>query len=221
VELELISFKLCPFVQRSVITLLHKQVPHTITYIDLNSPPAWFSEISPLGKVPVLRVDNRHAIFESAVINEFIDEVTPGRMHPEDPVRRAINRAWIEFASDCWGDHMQITSAPEEAKFRAHRAALEAKLARLEQVLGDGPFFNGDSLALVDTAFAPLFMRLEMLNRFVSTYDRESLPRVAAWSDALLALPEVRDSVVPEFEKLYLATVRNRSDYLDDCLDAA
>lgn len=220
-ELELISFKLCPFVQRSVITLLHKQVPHTITYIDLNSPPDWFKEISPLGKVPVLRVDNRHVIFESAVINEFIDEVTPGRMHPEDPVRRAINRAWIEFGSGCLMDHFQITSAPEEAKFLEHRAALGGKLARLEQILGDGPFFNGDRLALVDTAFAPLFMRLEIINRFVSTYDRETLPRVAAWSDALLALPEVRDSVVPEFEKLYLASIRNRSDYLDDCLDAA
>ncbi|MGC9457270.1 MAG: glutathione S-transferase family protein, partial [Halothiobacillaceae bacterium] len=83
-KLELISFKLCPFVQRSVITLLHKDQPFETTFINLMDPPDWFSEISPLGKVPLLRVDDT-VLFESAVINEFIDEVTPDRLMPEDP----------------------------------------------------------------------------------------------------------------------------------------
>ena len=87
-ELELISFKLCPFVQRSVITLLYRDVPHRTTYIDLDEPPVWFAKISPFGKVPVLRVDGDSVLFESAVINEFIDEASPGSMQPEDPLRR-------------------------------------------------------------------------------------------------------------------------------------
>jgi len=78
VELEPISFNLCPFVQRSVITLLYRQVPYRMTYIDLDAPPDWFLSISPFGKVPVLKVGGRHILFESAVINEFIDEVSPG-----------------------------------------------------------------------------------------------------------------------------------------------
>jgi len=73
---ELVSFKICPFVQRARITLLHKRVPHTVTYIELKAPPAWFPTISPLGKVPLLRVDGGAVLFESAVINEFIDETT-------------------------------------------------------------------------------------------------------------------------------------------------
>ncbi|MGD8643594.1 MAG: glutathione S-transferase N-terminal domain-containing protein, partial [Chromatiales bacterium] len=56
-KLELISFKICPFVQRSVITLRHKGLPYEVTYIELDDPPPWFLEISPFGRVPALRVD--------------------------------------------------------------------------------------------------------------------------------------------------------------------
>ena len=67
-DLELVSFKLCPFVQRAVITLLQLRVPYRIQYIDLDAPPEWFLRISPFGKVPVLIVDHRTVLFESAVI---------------------------------------------------------------------------------------------------------------------------------------------------------
>ena len=95
----LISFDICPFVQRSVITLEEKEVEYEIKYIELENKPDWFLAISPFGKVPVLQA-NDTVIFESAVINEFLDEVVPGkRLHPEDPLKRAHNRAWIEFTS--------------------------------------------------------------------------------------------------------------------------
>jgi glutathione S-transferase len=53
-ELELISFKLCPFVQSTVITLLQHNVDYKITYIDINDPPPWFEDVSPTGQVPIL-----------------------------------------------------------------------------------------------------------------------------------------------------------------------
>lgn len=63
---ELVSFELCPFVQRSVITLNEKGVPFDIRYISLKDKPDWFLDISPLGKVPVLIVDEGTVLFESA-----------------------------------------------------------------------------------------------------------------------------------------------------------
>jgi len=103
VNYELVSFKICPFVQRARITLLHKRVPHTVTNIELKEPPTWFPAISPLGKVPLLRVDGGTVLFESAVINEFIDETTTPPLHPADPLARAQNRAWIAYASELQG----------------------------------------------------------------------------------------------------------------------
>jgi len=52
----LISFELCPYVQRSVMTLREKKVAYDIDYVDLSDRPDWFVELSPLGKVPVLEV---------------------------------------------------------------------------------------------------------------------------------------------------------------------
>ena len=78
-SLELIGFKICPFVQRAVITLLRKDVPYKVTYIDLSSPPVWFNKISPFGKVPVLKINEQQVVFESAIIDEYLDEAYPGR----------------------------------------------------------------------------------------------------------------------------------------------
>ncbi len=55
-DYKLVSFDVCPFVQRSIITLEEKKVPYDIEYIELGDPPGWFQEASPLGKVPILFV---------------------------------------------------------------------------------------------------------------------------------------------------------------------
>ena len=52
----LVSFNLCPFVQRSVITLNEKNAKYEIEYIDRANKPDWFLKISPLGLVPVLDI---------------------------------------------------------------------------------------------------------------------------------------------------------------------
>ena len=94
---ELISFKLCPFVHRAVIMLREKGVGFDTTYIDLGDKPEWFLRISPLGKVPVLRVADV-VLFESAIINEYLDETHPPALHPQDPERRAHNRLFRDWS---------------------------------------------------------------------------------------------------------------------------
>lgn len=202
-KLELISFKLCPYVQRSVITLREKGVPFDITYIDLNSPPDWFKEISPLGKVPLLKVDDDTVLFESAVIAEFVDEVTPGPLMPQDPIDRAVNRAWIAFASDCLGAYFTLTSAGPEEEFIKAGDTLMNRFTQLEAKLGDGPYFNGTKMSLVDAAFAPLLMRMELLSEERPSYDKANFPKIAAWSDTLLNTQSVKDSVVEDFPRLF------------------
>ena len=97
---KLVSFKLCPFVQKAVIVLKLKKIDYDIEYIDLAAPPDWFLKISPFGKVPVLIMDE-DIIFESSVIIEFLEEAFPNKLHPADLIQRAKNRSWIEFASPC------------------------------------------------------------------------------------------------------------------------
>ncbi|MHA1524129.1 MAG: glutathione S-transferase family protein [Alphaproteobacteria bacterium] len=54
--LTLVAHHLCPYVQRAVIALEEKQAAYTRIDIDLANKPGWFKALSPLGRVPVLRV---------------------------------------------------------------------------------------------------------------------------------------------------------------------
>ncbi len=213
-DLELVSFKLCPFVQRSVITLKRKGAAYRVRYIDLADPPAGFVALSPARKVPILVVDGDQVIFESAVINEFVDEVTPGRLHPEDPLARALNRSWIAFGSGALGETLQLTMAEDAAGFAAVVARFNAKLAAVEAAFGDGPFFNGEDFSLVDAAYAPIFMRADYIGRHAPVLDAAALPKLAAWGGHLLAFDAVAQSVVPDFAALYDALIRRRQGYL-------
>jgi len=201
-RLELISFKICPFVQRSVITLHHKQTPFEIRFIDISDPPQWFQDISPFGQVPLLRVDHRHTLFESAVINEFLDEITPDSLLPSDPVKRALDRSWIEFGSACLLKLSGMIHAKEQKSFLVNRQALQKQFAWLETILGDGPYFNGPVLSLVDFAYAPLFMRTQMLNLDTDLHDPKNTPKTSRWGKNLLQLACVQDSVVNDFRSL-------------------
>jgi len=199
---ELVSFKLCPFVQRSVIVLLEKDAPFDITYINLKEPPDWFKAISPLGKVPLLKVGET-VLFESAVIMEYLDEVNPPSLHPADPLRKAHNRAWIEFASGLLACQYNLTmAAADEAAFSTQCSELCTRLAQLEQQIA-GPLFNGADFALVDAAFAPFFLRLQLLEGWHPLGLLQGLPKVTEWSQLLLQRPAVKDSVVAEFAELY------------------
>jgi glutathione S-transferase len=213
VELELISFKLCPFVQRSVITLEYQAMPYRMTFIDLDNPPEWFADVSPFEKVPVLRVDGRTNIFESAVICEYIDEITPTRLQPDDPLQRARNRAWTEVGSALLVDQFHLLGAEDAGAYKRARAPLIHKLELLEEEVA-GPFFNGDEPALIDFSIAPLFMRLDLLGKRRPVFDPTEVPRVARWSRALLEIDAVQRSVVPEFAELFRAMVRKRSPYV-------
>ena len=220
-DLRLISFKLCRFVQRSVIALRHKGAAFELRYVDLADPPEWFLALSPAKKVPLLLVDGAQVIFESAVINEFIDEVTPGRLHPEDPIARALNRSWIEFGSRALMDTLHMTTAETGAAYGEVVAGFADKLVEVEAALGAGPCFNGADFSLVDTAYAPLFMRIDLIERHAPVLDWGSLPRVAAWSAHLLGLPAVAGSVVADFPALYRDLVRRRQGYLATRMEGA
>ncbi|MEM7589655.1 MAG: glutathione S-transferase family protein, partial [Myxococcota bacterium] len=181
---KLVSFNLCPFVQRSVITLQEKNCPYDIEYIDLADRPDWFVRLSPFGKVPILLVDDQ-VLFESAVINEFIDETAHGpRLHPQDPLKRAQNRSWIEFGSALLVDSHRMMMAKDKETAQEGLQAIKQKLARVEKEI-KGPFFNGDSFSLVDSSWAPALQRLSWCGQLHAPLQPfEKVPKVKAWTDA-------------------------------------
>ena len=204
-SLTLISHHLCPYVQRAAIALAEKGVAFERITIDLANKPDWFRAISPLGKVPLLKVARQGqddaVLFESAVICEFIEETQAGaRLHPTDPIERAQHRAWIEVGSSVLRDIYAIETTADGAHFERAQQALTTKFHRLEGVLGTGPYFAGEHFSLVDAAFGPAFRYFDVLDEIADLGILADKPKVAAWRAALGNRPSVRTAVVADYE---------------------
>jgi glutathione S-transferase len=201
--LTLISHHLCPYVQRAAITLSEKGVPFERVYVDLAGKPDWFLKISPLGKVPLLRVpqgDGEAILFESAVICEYLEETLPGpKLHPADPLTKARHRGWMEFGSSILSDLWVYETTQDAETLETKRNVLKAKFATVEAELGDGPYFAGPAFSLIDAVFAPVFRYFDVFDGITHSGTFDALPHVRAWRKALAARPSVKAAVTEDY----------------------
>ena len=220
----LVSFKTCPWVQRAAIVLREKKVPFEFRHIDPDNRPDWFLAISPHKKVPVLRLDDRVSLFESNAIAEYLDETIAPRLHPADPVARAVNRAWTDYVPTFAAAITGTAYADSEAEFDKAATQMPVPLGRLEKALeaqGSGPFFNGAAYSLVDAAYAPFLQRYYFLDRVKPLGHVEAFPRLKAWAAALLARPSTHSFPPAEFEALYREGLKRRKKWVSQFVDAA
>jgi glutathione S-transferase len=221
----LVSFKTCPWVQRAAIVLREKNTPFEFRHIESDNRPDWFLAISPHKKVPVLRIDEKVSLFESNAIAEYLDETIAPRLHPEDPVLRALNRAWNDYVPTFASSVTATGYAQDEAAYKASAEKIPAAFERLEQALekqGAGPFFNGPKYSLVDASYAPFLQRYYFLDRVKPLGIIEKFPRLKAWADTLLKRPSTHSFPEGEFEAMYRANLKRRKVYASQFIaDAA
>jgi glutathione S-transferase len=209
----LISHKLCPYVQRAVIALTEKGVAFERIDIDLANKPDWFVAISPLGKTPVLQVGDT-AIFESAVILEYLEETQPHPLHPADSLGRAEHRAWIEFGSAVLNDIAGFYAAPDQATFKAKTSQLEHRFARLETRVKASPWFDGENFSLVDAVFGPVFRYFDVFDEIADFGILAGKPKLARWREALAARASVRGAVSADYPALLRDFLNRRNSWI-------
>jgi len=218
--LVLVSHRLCPYVQRAVIALEEKGVAYRRIDIDLAAKPAWFLEVSPLGKTPVLLVDGR-PVFESAVICEYLEDTAAPPLHPADPLEKARHRAWIEVASATLNAIWSLYTATTPQAYEAAAATLSDRFAQAERALGEGPWFGGERFSLVDAAFGPVFRYFDVFDGVSGIDPFAGLPKVRAWRAALARRPSVAGAVAPAYPQWLRAFVVGQGGVLGARLSAA
>jgi glutathione S-transferase len=212
-RLRLISHKLCPYVQRAVIALTEKGVAFERVDVDLANKPDWFLAISPLGRTPVLQVGDT-AIFESAVILEYLEETQPKPLHPSDPLRRAEHRGWIEFGSAVLSDIAGLYSAADEAAFKAKGTQLEARFARLEARVVAAPWFDGEAFSLVDAVFGPVLRYFDVFDEIGDFGILAGKPKLLRWRRSLAARPSVKSAVSADYPALLRDFLNRRNSWI-------
>jgi glutathione S-transferase len=154
----------------------------------LKDKPQDLVTFSRYGKVPLL-VDGEAIIYESAIINEYLDEKYPDvPLRPTDLFQRARARIWIDFCSSrlhAAGDAVRKGREPAKAKER-----LQEHLQTLEHELADRPYLT-NQYSLADITFIPFYVRRE---RYQADFDHNT-PNLKRWMEELVARPAVASTL--------------------------
>ncbi len=213
-HLILYSFRICPFVERTNILLNEKNIQCERVYVDIRNKPDWFLKLSPLGKVPVLCADDT-VIFESTVINEFLDETSlTTSLHPGNPIQKAHNRSWIEWGSALVFDAYYMTLSANKDEFAEKRKIVDSKLILLEEQLKNAPFFNGEQFSMIDLSYAPLFRRFDSLMRQYSIHILEQYSKLQAWSNQILERSTVQNGFSHNFDEEFSQLLELKKSFL-------
>ena len=189
-KIELITAEVCPYAQRTHMALLEKGLAFERREVDLSNKPDWFNEVSPYSKVPVVKIGD-DVVYESAIINEFIDETYPEPpMMPRDPVARAKARIWIDYCNNVWvEDSYELLFAKDPAKQAELRDKVEDQLRKIEfdgmRQLSDGPYWLGEDVSLVDLTYYPFFERFGAIAHHRKASIPEECTRIRAWYDLM------------------------------------
>ncbi len=213
-KLMLVSHVLCPYVQRAAIVLAEKGASFQRRDVDLSDKPTWFLQLSPLGKTPVLLVDDV-ALFESAVICEYLDDTVSPRLHPEDALARARHRAWMEFGSATLANIAAFYAAPDEAALHKQARALRDKFVHIEAALSPaGPYFSGAHFCMVDAVFGPIFRYFDAFDTIAEFAVLSELTQTQRWRKALAERASVKAAVSPDYPALLIDFLRRRGSAL-------
>ncbi|MFC1680517.1 glutathione S-transferase family protein [Pseudomonadota bacterium] len=196
-RLQLIQAEVCPFAQRTHMCLLEKNLGFDCVEIDLDDKPDWFNEVSPYSKVPLLK-DGNVLIYESTIINEYLNEVFPEPpLLPQAAADRATARTWIDF------DNVKFVPA-------FYRLLLEQTLEKRQQLVDQtiehmkffeqrgfaadwrGPYWFGESISLADLAVYPHFERIAVLEHYRNIGIPDSCVRLKEWLSAMRERPSAQ-----------------------------
>ena len=184
---EIFSYEACPFAQRTRMVLIEKGIAFDLTEIDPYDRPAWFGDVSPYGKVPVLRHEG-HVVYESAIINQYLDEVFPEpRMMPADPYGRAQARIWMDYCETRYlpTAHRLMAERAQPGKLKENREKLAEVMRFIEheglRKLSSGPYWMGTTPTLVDFQFLPFFERFAVYEELAGAEWPEDCSRLRHW----------------------------------------
>ncbi|MDP1983496.1 MAG: glutathione S-transferase N-terminal domain-containing protein [Sulfuritalea sp.] len=158
--MNLYSGTTCPFSHRCRIVLYEKQMDFQVIDVDLFNKPEDIAIINPYNRVPVL-VDRDLVLYESNIINEYIDERFPHpQLMPPDPQTRAKARQLLFTMEQELFSHIDALEKNLKSADKA-RAHMRDRLIELAPMFNKQKFLLGDDFSMLDVAIAPLLWRLD------------------------------------------------------------
>lgn len=205
-DIELFSARICPYAHRTRLVLMEKGVDAALSEIDFKNKPKRFLDVSAYGKVPAL-VHNGVALYESTIINEYLDEVFPEPpLMPTHPAQRAQVRIWVDYCDHRFlGDYYAALKNQEADKAEGLKTTVVNHLRFIEntgirKLSDNGPYWLGSDVSLLDLAYYPFFERLPAWEHYRGITLPDDCQRLKTWIGAMAQRTSVK-------------SIANSSDY--------
>jgi glutathione S-transferase len=203
-NLRLIASLTSPYVRKVRIVMAEKKIECALELEDVWAADTRIHEANPLGKVPCLIMEDGGAVFDSRVIVEYLDTLTPvGRLIPPNGRERVEVRVWEALADGVLDAailvRLEKTQRPTEQQSQKwidrQMGKVHHGLAAMSRGLGDKPWCNGNAYTLADIAVGCALGYLDF--RFPEIDWRGQYPNLARLGEKLAARPSFIDTAPP------------------------
>ncbi len=204
--MKLIGSYTSPFVRKVRIVMAEKKLEFKFVEEDVWSAATHISESNPLGQVPCLVMEGGEAVFDSRVIVEYLDTLSPvGKLIPPSGRERVEVKTWEALADGVldaaiaarmervWAGRTEQQRSP--AWIDRQLSKIQHGLRAMSQGLGDQPFCHGIHLSLADVAVGCALGYLDF--RFPDIAWREAYPNLAKLQEKLAQRPSFADTLPP------------------------
>lgn len=202
--MKLIGSHASPYVRKVRIVMAEKRLDYKFELEDVWAEKSSITEANPLGKVPCLVMEGGEAVFDSRVIVEYLDTLSPvGKLIPPPGRERIEVRTWEALADGLLDAAILArleqtwTGRSDEQRSQAwverQMAKVHASLQAMSQGLGERPWCAGGHFSLADISLGCALLWLEF--RFPQIEWRRSYPSLQRMADKLSQRPSFADTV--------------------------
>jgi len=199
--MKLVTSLTSPYGRKVRVVLLEKKIPFKLQVENPWLPDSPVASLNPLGKVPVLVLEDGVSVFDSRVIVEYLDHVSPvAHLIPTEPKSRMAVRG-IEALADGVTDaavalYLEKKRVPEQQNpdwLLVQEKTLFRGLEALSEALGENAWFLGNSMTLADVASGCTLGYLDL--RFPDINWRTAHPNLAKLADKLASRASFKETV--------------------------
>ncbi|XP_028041031.1 pyrimidodiazepine synthase-like [Bombyx mandarina] len=196
-KLRVFAMRFCPYAERTVLTLNAKNIPYDLVFINLDQKPEWIFNFSPKGTVPALEYEPGKALFDSNIINVYLDEKYPEiPLQASDPLRRAQDKILVESFAPAQSAYYTAAfnaQALEPSMVETYHKGLEGLQKELET--RSTKYLHGDEPGWVDYTLWPFLERFEalpLIGKAEFAIDKTKYERLVTYIEAMKNVPAVK-----------------------------
>ena len=213
-NLKLLTSAFSPYGQRVETLLLEKNISYNKEFIDLSNKPSWFFETSPLGKIPVLLVDDR-PLFESLAILEYLEATyAENILHPKNQFVLAWHRGWMEFSNTLLSLAFGLVFADNAQTIIDKQQELKNKLALFAKQLKYQPYFNGDFFSILDITMVSAMQPLLFLSEKFNLNLFENLDNLLQYANNVVSRPSFVKSLPENYAQIFENFLQRKNSFL-------